>query len=334
MNTKEKVLQILQRSCGNYLSGNELSNMLKITRAAVWKSVNALREEGYHIDAVTNRGYCLAEPEGGFLNEEILQEHLAGNTISKDIILLNKIDSTNSYAKQIAEQSNNQATIVVAEEQTNGKGRMYRHFYSPMQDGVYFSVILYPDIHIDELNLLTLTAALSVVNAIELLTKIRPQIKWPNDVLWNGKKLCGILTETSVETETGRIQYSISGIGINVNNHDFPPDLKDTAGSLYQMSGKIFSRVEVISTVLKEMEKLIKNNWYSTHRDEMLEQYRKDISLIGKEIDLIYPNKQRQGKVLAVDKKGGLIISNEKQEKVTIYSGEISVRESKKDSAF
>lgn len=326
MNTKEQVLQMLKRHAGVFLSGNALSQSLQITRAAVWKAVRSLREEGYQIEAVTNRGYCLAEPEGGFLEEESLKTAMPNGRLGRKLVLLKQVDSTNSYAKKLAEQPDSDGTVVVAETQTQGKGRMYRHFYSPLREGVYFSVVLHPDIHLDELNLLTLTAALSVVEAVEALTGTRPQIKWPNDVVWNGKKLCGILTESSVENETGRVQYTVSGIGINVNNRGFPDELKQTACSLRQIGGRAFSRRQVIAAVLGRLERFLADDWFLRHREEMLDEYRRDVALIGKEIDLIYPRGKVHGKVLGIDAKGGLLVRTETRGDTVIYSGEVSVR--------
>jgi BirA family biotin operon repressor/biotin-[acetyl-CoA-carboxylase] ligase len=326
MSTKYQVLAMLEEYSGEFLSGEQISEHLQLSRTSVWKAVKALQSEGYQITAVTNKGYCLAGENGDILSEYEIQKRRNGCYLGHRVILLEQVDSTNQYAKRFVDQQDADGIVVIAEEQLNGKGRLSRHFYSPGQDGVYFSVILRPRLHLDELNLLTLTAAMGVVNAVERLTGIRPGIKWPNDVVYHGKKLCGILTESMIESETGKVEWLISGIGININNEVFPEELEDIACSIKQVCGHTLKRCDLLCAVLEEMEKLIQEDYYLIHREEMLKQYQNDLDLLGKEIEVRYPDTKVLAEVLGVDFRGGLIIRPQGGSQTVIYSGEVSIR--------
>lgn len=326
MATKYRVLELLEEKSGEFLSGEHLSERLQLSRTSVWKAVKALQAEGYQIDAVTNRGYCLKEKKHDILSEYEIKKRREGHRLGNQVILLSQVDSTNQYAKRYADSPDADGMVIVADEQVNGKGRLSRHFYSPGKDGIYFSIILHPDIHLEVLNLFTLTAALGVVNAVERLSGIRPGIKWPNDIVYHGKKLCGILTETMIESETGKVECLISGIGINVNNDTFPDELAETACSVKQISGRSISRTELICSVLEEMERLIDENYYLEHREELLESYQMDLEILGREIEVHYPRKKVSASALGIDSRGGLIIQSEGQPQTVIYSGEVSIR--------
>lgn len=326
MKTKDTILELLLRNAGQFISGEEISERLGVSRAAVWKAVNALREDGYEVKAVTRKGYALQEPKGGFISAEWLRQKCEGQYIGNEILVLEQVDSTNSYAKQMAEQPGHDGAVILAKRQMHGKGRLYRHFYSPTEEGVYLSVILKPNIHLKDLPLLTLTASFSVLQAVEELCGISLQVKWPNDLVWERKKVCGILTESLLETETGRVQSVVVGIGFNLNHHGFPDELQEIACSLYQITGKSWNREKLAVLILKYLDRLLQAGWYRTNRKELIAQYRKHLGFLGKEVSILFPKQTVNAKVLDVTEDGGLLIQENGKSKSVIYSGELKIK--------
>lgn len=322
--TREQVLRQLQRHPGEFISGGTLSTALGLTRAAVWKAVEALRAEGWPVEAVSRRGYRLAEPEGGFLTEEGLRQQLDGCWIGRQLFLLPEVDSTNAHAKRLSGGLEEGAVIAV-DRQTAGRGRLQRQFYSPEREGVYFSVLLRPRLHLRELSVMAMCSAVSAAEAVEELTGLRPEIKWPNDLLWQGKKLCGILSESSVESETGRVQELIIGIGLNVNNLSFPPKLEGKAVSLRQMCGKVIPRAAVIGAVLRRLSQWLEPGGAPAGRQQLAAAYRREVGCIGRQVALSYPDRQMTGRVLGVDDAGRLVLRLEDGRTETVFSGELQI---------
>ena len=235
---KDQILELLRREPG-YLSGQEMSNRLGVSRAAVWKAVEALRKEGYTIDSAPNRGYRLNAPTGRLSLREIsarLEDHPWASLVQ----VLDCVDSTNNLAKTLAAQGAPAGTVVIAERQTGGRGRLGRGFSSPPGMGVYLSVILRPDAPPERLMHLTCAVAEVLCDGVEAASGLRPGIKWTNDLVSGGRKLCGILTELSLEAESGHVQYAVVGAGVNCGQKlsDFPPEIQDIAGSLTMLTGK------------------------------------------------------------------------------------------------
>ena len=321
---KNKILEKLKQS-EDFISGQEISKEFHITRAAIWKYINILREEGYNIESVPSKGYRLvALPD--ILSYEEIKEYLNTDFMGRNIHYFNSIDSTNSKAKEIALEEK-EGTVLIAEEQTEGKGRMGRSWVSPKGKGIWMSIILKPNVEPMKVPKLTLVGAAAVYKALENMG-IKAQIKWPNDVLIDGKKICGILTEMS--GELNMVNYVIMGIGINVNldEGDFPEELKDKATSLKISTGKEISRKELTANILNEFEKLYLKFKEEDNIEEVLKISRENSILLGEEVRIIRGNNIKIGKAIDINDNGELVVEvGDKVEK--IISGEVSLRANK-----
>lgn len=325
MATKDLVLEALQRSGENYLSGEALSEELGISRTAVWKAIRILRDEGYTIKAVTNRGYRLIHEED-VITEKSLREHLFTRYKNNRLYIYDTLDSTNNRAKQLALENASHGTTVIAMQQTAGKGRLGRSFFSP-REGIYLSIIIKPTFDLSKSVLVTAAASVAVAQAIESVCGRQAQIKWVNDVYLDGKKICGILTEGITDFETGHIESLVIGIGVNTSVKDFPDELRDTVGAVDGEYSRAALAAEIISRTLKFAENI--------ESREFIREYRDRSMVVGKNVTVykgiysISPEKELEGrsaKVLGIDDDGGLevIYADEKRELLT--SGEISVR--------
>ena len=245
-------MQVL-RGAADPISGEYLATQLGLSRAAVWKRVHRLKAQGYVIEGSPRRGYRLLAVPDKLLPEEVLQGLKTG-VFTGPVHYFETLDSTNDLAKALAVQGAPEGTVVVAEAQTSGRGRLGREWDSPPGVGLYVSLVLRPMLPPMELPQITLTTAVAVVRAVRRVAGLAPGIKWPNDLLLNGKKLGGILTE--METESDRIRHVVVGLGLNVNNPGFPPELAATATSLALEAGRTFSRVNLLQAWLEEFEAL------------------------------------------------------------------------------
>lgn len=321
---KYKILEKLKQG-EDFISGQEISKEFHITRAAIWKYINILREEGYNIESVPSKGYRLvALPD--ILSYEEIKEYLNTDFMGRNIHYFNSIDSTNSKAKEIA-LDEKEGTVLIAEEQTEGKGRMGRSWVSPKGKGIWMSIILKPNVEPMKVPKLTLVGAAAVYKALENMG-IKAQIKWPNDVLIDGKKICGILTEMS--GELNMVNYVIMGIGINVNldEGDFPEELKDKATSLKISTGKEISRKELTANILNEFEKLYLKFKEEDNIEEVLKISRENSILLVEEVRIIRGNNIKIGKAIDINDNGELVVEvGDKVEK--IISGEVSLRANK-----
>ena len=232
---RDEVLALLKGRGGEPLSGQAVSQELGVSRAAVWKAVEALRQEGYVISSAPNRGYALEQSPDRVSAGE-LAGALAGRLLGRNLVCLESVDSTNNEAKRRAMGRESDGLAVVALEQTGGRGRRGRSFLSPPGKGIYLSVLLRPRCSLEQVSALTAWTAVAVCDALEKLCGFRPGIKWPNDVIWEGRKLCGILTELELEAESGRLSHVIVGVGVNISQtaEDFGPELAPVAASLLQ----------------------------------------------------------------------------------------------------
>ena len=268
---KGEILKLLKETDG-YVSGQELCRRFGVSRTAVWKVINQLKEEGYEIEAVRNRGYVL-KGAGDVLSEAELLSCLETEWAGGRIVYFDATDSTNAQAKRLAEAHAPHGTLVVSDRQDGGKGRRGRSWASPSGVGIWMSLILRPKIDPSLASMLTLVAALAVRKGILEETGLSPLIKWPNDLVLNGKKICGILTEMS--TELMEIQYVITGIGINVNQKEFPPEIRDTATSLSLEAGRSFRRSSLIAAILKAFEKDYEAFLKTGDLSLLLEEYKR-----------------------------------------------------------
>ncbi|MGN0437868.1 MAG: biotin--[acetyl-CoA-carboxylase] ligase [Lachnospiraceae bacterium] len=318
---KDKILALL-KSSSDYISGQNICNQLGVSRTAVWKNINALKQEGYEIDSVNNKGYrLLSEPD--IINEMRIREYMNTKWMGKDIIYFPVTDSTNTQAKRLGEEGAEHGTLVVTQCQTAGRGRRGRSWESP-EGNVYFTFILRPEVEVSRASMLTLVSALALAKAIERVTKLDTRIKWPNDVVANGKKLCGILTESSTDLEY--INYVVVGIGINVNQTYFPDELADKASSLLLELGHSVNRGQILGEFLNQFEKYYEIFMKTENMSDLVALYNEKLVNCGREVKIIEKDNERILKAIGIDNMGGLIVENPEGVRETIISGEVSVR--------
>ena len=327
---KDKLLQILKdnnilkENNGKWVSGTKLSGHLDMSRQAINKHVSKLRAEGYRIKASPRKGYCLENEPDVLVPHEIregLQTRIFGQ---KRLICHQTIDSTNITARSEAEKKSSEGTLVVADTQTQGRGRRGRDWSSPQGAGIYMSLLLRPIMEPEQAMKITLMTAVAAAEAITTETGLPVRIKWPNDLQVNGRKIAGILTEISTEMDV--INYIIVGIGINVNTKQkqFDPELKEIATSLFIEAGREFSRVRLIQAFLVEMERYY--NILQTHGFvDILNVWKKLSDTIGKQIDVILINKTFSGVAMDVDKDGRLIVKDNQGVIHHFFSGDVSI---------
>ena len=320
--TKDKVIASLRQSDG-YVSGEEISQALGISRAAVNAAVKNLRKDGYIIHSSTNKGYMLHDSPDKLNIGEILA--LIGKR-AENVICLNKVDSTNDHARMLAQQGAPDGLIVVSNEQTGGKGRLGRSFYSPKDKGIYLSMLMRPHCLPTEITNLTAWVAVAMCHAIETVSGVRPGIKWVNDLIVNGRKIGGILTEMAVEGESGHIQHVIVGIGINVREgeSDFPQDIRPIASSLAIETGMEINRARLACEMIRALDQL-RADW-PKQKAAYLSAYRKECMIAGKEIRFVRDGIERTGIAEEIDDDFGLVVRFIDGSRESLTSGEVSVR--------
>lgn len=329
MKQREKVLEILEEQKGKHISGSELANRLGVSRNAVWKAVKALQEEGYAITAVTNKGYCLA-PENDILSVQSISKYLVPELEVLQLEVHKVLDSTNTRAKEYAVQGRPEGLIVIAQEQTAGRGRMGRSFYSPSMSGVYISFLMRPTFTAQESLFMTTAAAVAAAETIEEVSGNPAGIKWVNDVFCHGKKVCGILTEASVNVENGMLEYAVTGIGFNIREPEggFPETIKDVAGPIFtrdQDYGLAASDHEARSRIAAGM---INRFWrYYQHLTErtFMPEYKRRSFLLGREVRTL-SEPPLYGTAVDIDEEGHLILELADGTRTALTSGEVSVR--------
>ncbi|MDR0862438.1 MAG: biotin--[acetyl-CoA-carboxylase] ligase [Oscillospiraceae bacterium] len=325
METKQKVLELLERQRGEFTSGEQLAATLAVSRNAVWKAIDALRGDGFEIDAATRRGYRLA---GGAMSEWSVARHLADAQLPfalSKILVSRSTDSTNAAARALAAAGAGEGTLVVAEEQTAGRGRQGRAFYSPSGTGVYFSVVLRPKLAADRASLITTAAAVAVAGAIEELSGGAASIKWVNDVFVNGKKVCGILTEASLDMESGGVEYAILGIGVNLAppHGGFPPEIADIAGAVFADSPPPSDAREriVAGTVARFL-----SFYAELERKPFLDEYRARSFIVGRDVILNPDGEAEMARALSIDDDLRLIVRTADGATRALSSGEVRLK--------
>ncbi|SFN55670.1 biotin--[acetyl-CoA-carboxylase] ligase [Proteiniclasticum ruminis] len=316
---KEELLKLLEENRGEILPGNDLKDALGVSRNAVWKAIQLLKEEGHHIESIKNKGYTLLK-QSDVLSVGGLTQAL-GAQPSYHVEVLEEVPSTNTYLKESDGKKNN--TLVFAKKQTKGRGRLGRSFFSEDPGGLYFSLLKIEDLLQYNPAYATIACALSVRDALSEVSGLSLSIKWVNDIYYEGKKLAGILTEGTLEMETGTLSSLILGIGINVNTGSFPRELEDIATSLFMETGRTYVRQEVAKSVLSHLEKnllLTKEN-----PDALLASYKKHLLYLGEEITFLYEKKPRMGILKDLTAEGHLLVESEGS-LLTLHSGEISIR--------
>lgn len=321
MTTKERVLAFLEEHKGNNISGAQIASSLGVSRASVWKAVEVLRNEGYPIDAASKKGYCL-QNRSDILSKESIFPLLAKDTHIHTIDVYKEVDSTNTVIKQLANAGAPDGVLVVSEHQTAGRGRLGRQFYSPKEGGVYFSVLFRLPYPAEVTTLVTSAAAVAVCRAIRLLCGIEAQIKWVNDVYINGKKVCGILTEASMNFENQTLDYVVVGIGVNVVSQEYPSELQSIITALDQHTDRHIDRSLLIATIVNELEVFCKE----LASRSFLPEYRARSFLLGQTVRVISPAQTYEAKATEIDDDGHLIVLLEDGTKKVVSSGEVSVR--------
>jgi BirA family transcriptional regulator, biotin operon repressor / biotin---[acetyl-CoA-carboxylase] ligase len=320
---RKELLDAFTTAGGSYLSGQHIAELLGCSRTAVWKHIEELRKEGFELEAVRRKGYRIVKTPEKITADE-LRLGLKTKFIGKNIHYEDSVESTQKIAHRLTYEDAPEGTVVIAEEQLSGRGRMNRKWHSPKYTGIWMSIILRPNIPLPKAPQLTLLAAVAIVQAIEDLTGVLPEIKWPNDILINGKKVTGILTE--LEAEADRINSIIIGIGMNVNQikEDFPPELQDIATSLLIEKGEKISRAEIIKGIFMNLEKL-----YLLYLEEgflpiklLWESYA--IS-IGRQVTARTLTHSIVGKAQGITDDGVLIIEDEQGKIHHVYSADIEV---------
>lgn len=321
--TKDKVFAILKNG-GGYVSGEKMSGELGISRAAVNAAIKALREDGYGIESATNRGYLLTGGPELLSTGELLAR--LGEERMRSVVCLDTVDSTNNALREMALSGAPAGQIVLADHQTGGRGRMGRSFASPRGMGVYLSALLRPDCLPEDTGSITAFTAVAMCDAIERACGIRPGIKWVNDLILDGKKITGILTEMSVEAESGHVGYVVVGVGINVNQleADFPPELREIAGSLRQSTGSPVSRGELAAEMIRAFDVL--RGKFPQGREKYLAAYRRDCVTTGKRVVVRRGTIERTAFAERVSDNFGLAVCYDGGGRETLTSGEVSVR--------
>ena len=302
------------------ISGEALATRLGLSRAAVWKRVNRLKEMGYEISGSPSQGYRLLKVPDKLFPQEITQG-LKARYLRGPIHYFAVLPSTNDLAKELGAQGAPEGTLVVAEGQSRGRGRLGRSWESPAGLGLYVSLLLRPPLPPTEMPALTLTAAVAAVRALSRAAGVAPGIKWPNDLLLGGRKLGGILTE--METEADRIRHLVVGLGLNINNRSFPPELDAIATSLAREQGRPFPRLPILRAWLEEFEELY-GRFLARQFSGILEEWRGYAVTLKKAVQVRQGDEIIQGLALDVAPDGALLVQIESGEVLRVTSGEIT----------
>lgn len=328
MDIKTSILKMLRDSDG-YISGQSLCETFGVSRTAVWKYVNQLKEEGYEFDAVSNKGYRIVEYPDIITKEEI-ESQLQDGLAVKKVVYYDETDSTNTRAKLAAEAGEESGTLFVTECQTGGKGRRGRSWISPAGSGIWMSLLLRPDIKPYDASMLTIVVAMATARAIAEVVKndtdsdAECMIKWPNDIVLGDRKICGILTEMSAELE--QINYVVVGIGINVNTTDFDDSIKDTASSIYVQTNDHVKRSDIIAAFARHFTGYYKEFVKTCDLSGLMEDYNKCLINAGREVRIIERNGEYTAAAAGIDEEGRLIVKKSDGTVEKIVAGEVSVR--------
>lgn len=319
---KAKILSMLRETDG-YISGQQLCEEFHVSRTAVWKVIEQLKTEGYKIEAVRNRGYHL-EGTPDVMSKAEIESLISTKWAGCGVLYFPEIDSTNTYAKRLGDEGADHGTLVVSDKQTAGKGRRGRAWESPSGSSIYMSILLRPEITPNQAPMLTLVMAQSVAQAIRKITGEEAMIKWPNDIVLNKKKICGMLTEMS--TEIAWINYVVIGVGINVNTESFPEELNKKATSLYLESGRKIQRSQLIAEVMRQFEYYYALFMETGSLYAMQEDYNHLLVNRDRDVRILEPGNEYDGHAIGINEKGELLVCKEDGQIAEIYAGEVSVR--------
>ncbi len=320
---KQKILLYLKEQEG-FVSGQDISNSLGVSRTAIWKYINALREEGYVIESLTRKGYRLVYSPDVLSKEEILK-YMPSQLIQGQLEVFQTIDSTNEEAKRAYGKGASDGSLFVSDQQTSGKGRRGRSWISPKGQDIFFSFLLRPQSLPPECaSMVTLIAALAGVKTVESHTDVPCQIKWPNDIVMNGKKVCGILTEMSADMDS--IHYLIPGIGFNLNRTQFDESIGATASSVSLESGHEVNRARFVADFTTEFNKLYEIFLREQNLSSLMDDYNNHLINVNRQVKIIRKEGEMIRTALGINEWGELLVRDDQGEIEKIFSGEVSVR--------
>ena len=319
---KSKILSALRAQNG-YISGQELCEQFGVTRTAIWKGIRQLKEEGYEIEAVQNRGYRLiAYPDT--VSQAELKSRMQTEWAGREVIFLDTVDSTNNYAKRLAEDGAVHGTLVVADFQSGGKGRRGKTWVTPRGTTIAMSIVVRPQIRPEKASMFTLVIGMAAAKAVQEVTGLSAQIKWPNDLVVNGKKLSGTLTEMSTELEG--IHYVVIGTGINANIAEFPEEIKEIATSLQVELGHPVDRGAIICACMTAFEEYYEKFIEKQDMSLLIEDYQKLLVNKDQEVRVLEPGNEYNGIARGIDELGQLLVETADGHIEKVYAGEVSVR--------
>lgn len=320
---RSSILELLRNAAGQYISGEEIAKQMQVSRTAIWKHMRELKQAGYAIESHSRSGYCLLEAPDLLLPNEI-KNVLSTQMLGKQVHYYEDTTSTNNEAKILAAKGAVEGTIIVSETQNSGRGRLARGWFSPYAKGIWFSVILRPAFLPQEAPKCTLMAAVAVTKAIANITGIHCGIKWPNDILYEGKKLVGILTEMNAEMDG--INYVVIGMGINVNitQTDFPDELQEIVTSLSIIKGEKVSRLFLLNEVLQQIEMLYKEALEKGFAG-ILEEWKKYSVTLGQSVNVLGIAENFSGVAMDIDDQGALMVKTETEIR-RVLAGDVSIR--------
>ena len=318
---KEDILRLLRSSPSGYVSGADLASMLGVSRTAIWKQVKALEREGFGIEAVPSKGYRLTgSPDR--INADELRLLRAHRTMGREIVYRTETVSTNTLAMELAQQNAPEGTVVIAERQTAGRGRLGRSWISPTGN-LLVSVILRPAIPTHKAPLITLMGAVAVVSALRGAAGVGAGIKWPNDILIGGRKVCGLLTELSAEPD--RVRHVVLGIGLNTNLRmkDLPEDVRVAATSLSEETGADVDRTALVAELLEQLDR-----WYNrflTDEPAVLAAWRDESVTLGRRVRVQGAAERIDGMARDIDKEGRLVVQLDDGTLRQVAAGDVTI---------
>lgn len=335
---KEKILELLKERA-EFVSGQEISERFGVSRTAVWKAIRQLEADGYEIEAVRNRGYCL-KSEADVLSEDSIRRVLTTKWAGSTLAVYSEIDSTNNQAKRMAEEGAGHGLLVVGDHQSAGRGRRGRAWDSAAGEGIFMTLLLKPDILPGNASMLTLVMAMAVRAGIAQVTGLDTQIKWPNDIVYtsvhtamqdpserevcDGRKVCGILTEMSAQVDC--INHIVIGVGINVHNESFPEEVAQTAVSLYQLTGNHVSRAVLIAEIMAQFEHYYDRYLQTQDMSLLKQEYNAHLINTGRKVCVLDPKGEYTGTAGEINETGELKVTKSDGQTVWVSSGEVSVR--------
>jgi BirA family biotin operon repressor/biotin-[acetyl-CoA-carboxylase] ligase len=324
MSVDAQILQALRGTSSNAISGADLSQKLGISRAAIWARIEALRELGYDIEASPHQGYRLLSAPDVLHADDLAWRLADSRRIGRDIRVFEQTTSTNDVIEKLARDGAKEGAVVFAESQTQGRGRLGRTWTSPARKGLWFSMLLRPTLSPQAATQLTVASAVALRNAIEAQTRLKPEIKWPNDILISGKKVSGILTELSAELD--RIKYLVVGVGVDVNldTNDFPSEIATQATSLKIESGKTVVRVELAAAILRELDREY-GRVLAGQFENVADEWEKHCTTLGQRLVIVVGDRRIGGRAESLDDDGALMLRTEHGHLERIVGGDVLV---------